>query len=312
MNKQRLFIFANDAASANVTMAYAVLYEKDYSHIFAYPQNEALEIYQQHIPQYIQKLPDKLNFLPKDVVVTGTSGLNSNYEMSIVKQAKLKGVKEVITIVDNTVNFKRRFLLDNQIIEKKYVPDEIWVFEYGFKSDILFLNQKIIYKENIYLQFLQKHYKQHPPKLQNDFIKKYKHNYLVILSEYVYELYGLSFGFTEYEFLEIILQTICELDLNIPIFLKLHPKEHKNKFNILLRKYSHLNILQDECNIQELIYYSKLVFGINSSVFMECQIFCKPTYSIQINAKKISIPCYLPKTCIITKRKVISKIISSS
>lgn len=206
----------------------------------------------------------------------------------------------------------KKILLDNKLIEKRYAPDKIWVFEEKFTSNISFLNSKIVYKENIYFEFLKKYYQEHPPKLQNDFIKKYKHNYLVILSEYVYELYGLNFGFTEYEFVEVILQTIHELDLNIPIFLKLHPKEHKNKFNILLRKYSHLTILQDECNIQELIYYSKLVFGINSSVFMESQIFCKPTYSIQINAKKISIPRYLPKTSIITKQKDIIKIISSS
>lgn len=84
-------------------------YMKKYSHIFAYPNNEALKIYQQHIPQYIHNLPTEINFIPEDIVVTGTSGLNSTYEMSIIKQAKLKGVKEVITIVDNTVNFEKDF-----------------------------------------------------------------------------------------------------------------------------------------------------------------------------------------------------------
>ncbi len=280
--KNRLLIFANDAASANVTAAYAYLYKKHFSQILAFANNTAFEIYAQYIPEYVST--EKTPFLTEDTVVTGTSGINARYEMEIIKKAKKANVKKIITILDNTLNFNMRFSLNGKLLEKKYFPDEIWLFEENFKSEIKALNQKFIYKKDIYIEFLEKLFKENPPRVNHSFIKKFKNRYLVILTEYVYELYGLRFGFTEYEILENILKSISESNLNIPVFLKLHPREKQNKYNIILRKYDHLDILKDQCNIQELIYYSKLILGINSSVFKEASLFKKKAYSIQIGS----------------------------
>jgi len=279
----RLLIFANDAASANVTMSYSYLYKDNFNKILAYPNGVAKDIYSQHIDNYIGS--SNYTFLCTDTVVLGTSGLDANYEMNILIEAKKSNVQKIIIILDAISNFNMRFSINNKIISEKYLPNEIWVFDNTFKSKYEYINKKFIYKENIYNLFLQKFYKNDLPKINNNFIKIHKNNYLVILTEYIYELYGLKFGFTEYDVVQNILEEVNNVNINIPIFLKLHPRENKNKFNILLRKYNHLDIIQQDCNIQELIYYSKLVFGINSSVFMECSLFNKLTYSIQINSK---------------------------
>ena len=307
LSKNRLLIFANDAASANVTMAYAYLHKDSFDEIIAFPLGVADIIYKNFIKEYISY--DTPLFLRSDIVVTGTSGLNSNYEMSIMKKAKENNVQHTITIVDNTQNFNMRFQLDNETIQSKFLAEEIWVFQQDFKTNIDNIQEKIVYKKDIYIKFLESYYAQNIPIAKDKLIQKYQHGYLVILTEYIYEFYGLKFGFTEYEMLEYILDAIDKLDLNIPIFLKLHPKEHPNKFNILLRKYSHLNILKDTWNIQELIFDSKVVFGINSSVFKECHFFNKPTFSIQIDAKKIHHVKQLDVESLITKKNSLSKIL---
>lgn len=306
MNK--LLTFAFDAASANMVVSYIGLYKDNYSEIKAYFGSPiAKNIYLQHIPQYICEKKD-IDF-SNSTVITGTSGINSSYEMNILKKAKQSNVQRTIVIVDNISNFEMRFLLDNQILDEKFAPDEIWVFDKTFKSNIKYLNKKLVYKENIYEIYLNKIFKNQEPRLTNKFVIKHKFQYLVILSEYLYELYGLNFGFTEYEMVENVLDSVDKLNRNIPIFLKLHPRENKNKYNILFRKYSHLNIICEDCNIYELIFYSKVVFGINSSVFMECNLFDKPTFSIQIGSKKEMFIKLLEKEKVIFSKKDLENIL---
>jgi len=306
--QNHLQIFASNAASANVTMAYTKLFKKEYSKVLAYSQKEASSIYKQHIPEYMQN--DKnIIFLHTDIVVTGTSGIDANYELEIIIKAKKANVKKIITIVDNVANFNMRFTTNNKLLEKRYLPDEIWVFDSNFKSDIEYFNTKILYKENIYKKFLKIFYEKNPPMINNKFINNHQGMYLVILTEYIYELHRLKYDFNEYNMLISILSTIDKLNLNIPIFLKLHPREHQNKFNIILRKYSHLNIMRDNCNIQELIYYSKVIFGVSTSVFMECNTFKKPYFSILIDSNKTLKPPFIKSKNIIYTYNHLKKIL---
>lgn len=305
-----LLAFAFDAASSNMVVSFIRLYKDNYSEIKAfYGSAIAKNIYLQHIPEYICE--EKNIDFANSTLIAGTSGINSSFEMNILKKAKQSNVQKSIVIVDNTSNFEMRFLLDNQILDEKFAPDEIWVFDKAFKSKVEYLNKKLVFKENIYEIYLNKIFKNEEPKLTNEFIIKHKFGYLVILSEYLYQLYGLNFGFTEYEMVEYILDSVDKLNPNIPIFLKLHPRENKNKYNILLRKYNQLNIVCQDCNIHELIFYSKLVFGINSSVFMECNLFDKPTFSVQIGSKKEMYLRFLEKEKIIFSKKDLENILIS-
>jgi len=294
--KNKLLLFAYDASSANMTIAYLYWHRELYSSFEIYIDGPALSIYKNKYTSKIKNI-ENLSFTKTDTVVTGTSGINSSYEMNIIKEATNKNVKKTIVLVDNCHNFDIRFTLDGNIISSQYAPNEIWVDNNKFISNISYLNKSIILKPDFYNNYLYSILKKCPPKLKHKFTKKYKNKYIVILTEYLYELYSLKFGYTEYEMLESILKNIN--NYNTPVFLKLHPAEHKNKFNILLRKYSNLNIIQDDCDIDELVYYSNLVFGINSSVFKQCNLYKIPTYSIQINSNRTMIVDSLDKKNII-------------
>jgi len=308
MKNKRLLLFANDAASANMIIAYISLYKQNFAKIIVYAQNSAVAICKEHVPEYCSTKDTNLTFIPSDIIITGTSGLDASYEMNIIKDAKKSKVKQTISIVDNITNFEMRFMINGKITIE-HLPDEIWVFQKKFLSNNPILNTRLQYKKNIYIQFLQKLYKENPPEAINPLIKKYKHKYLVILTEYIYELYGIKYGFTEYDMLEHILSQVSSMNLSIPIFLKLHPREHKNKFNILLRKYSHLNIFVIESNIQELIFYGKIILGINSSVFIECNVFNKPCFSVLIDSNKTMNPTFIKPHNIIHTKKNLKRIL---
>lgn len=305
----RLVVFAHDANSANITIAYIFFYGKLYEAIDIYCDGPAKEIFKRDYSSYIKEF-SSLKFFQTDTVISGTSGLYSSYEMSMIKNAKIAGVQKTITLIDNIANFEKRFILDGKLIDLEYLADEIWIDTIkSFKSDIPQIASKSIIKENFYKSYLKVFFQKFPPKQSHNFIKDHKGEYLLILTEYIYELYRLQFGFTEYEMVENILETIDALDLKIPIFLKLHPYESKNKFNILLRKYSHLQIIQDNCNSQDLIFYSKVVFGISSSLFKECSLFQKPTFSIQINSNKTIVVENIPNNHKIYSQKHLSVIL---
>ncbi|MCK5293368.1 MAG: hypothetical protein KAJ49_01855 [Arcobacteraceae bacterium] len=305
MNK-RLLVFAHDANSANITIAYIYFYKALYNEVILYPSGPAINLYNQKYPQLIS-YDNNFNFNSNDTIVTGTSGINSSYEMSIIQKAIQNKVKKTIVLVDNNVNFETRFELNNKILPIDYKPNEIWVDADNFHSDIKYLNDVIFLKDNFYIKYLKEYFQDNPPIPSHDFIKKYKYKYITILTEYLYELYHLKFGFTEYEMLEYILKNIP--NNNIPIFIKLHPTEHKNKFNIIIRKYSNLNIVLADCNIHDLIYHSKIIFGINSSLFKECNIFKIPTYSVQINSNKTMVVNFLEKAYIIYNQQTLKIIL---
>ncbi|PHO14054.1 hypothetical protein, partial [Malaciobacter marinus] len=79
---------------------------------------------------------------------------------------------------------------------------------------------------------------------------------------------------------------ISSVDLDIILFIKFHPAEDMKKFDKILKKYSFVKIYKGGFDIHEVLYNSKIVFGIDSSVFKESLLLNKQTYSLQIDAKE--------------------------
>lgn len=286
MKTYRLLVCCHDAQSANVTIAYLFFYKSNFSEISIYAKGPALEIYlKSPYSEYLRNI-DTISFTKKDTLLCGTSGINSSFEMGFIINARKNLISKIIVLIDDTKNFLLRFKYNNEVLKEEFSPDEIWVNSKDFVCEIEYLNKKLKYKENLYENYLIKQLEINKPKKSHPFIEKYSNKYIVILTEYLYDFYHLKFGFTEYEMVEHILKNIDIINQKIPIFIKLHPAEHKNKFNILLRKYSHLNIVCEECNTRDLIYFSTLVLGINSSVFLECKLYKILTYSVQIGSNK--------------------------
>lgn len=280
--KNRILIYSHDAGGANLAMAYAYYMDKLGYEVKCFPKGPAIKIFKNHISHLICN--ENIEFNRSDIVATGTSGIHSEYEMQLIRSVKKK-VSKVITFLDNTDEIIERFLYNNNLLEEEFLPTEIWYEKNISFKDYPFIENRIIFHENLYIKYLKDVFYKEKIKIQNKDILTFKNEYLLILTEYISELFGNTFGFDEYDFLKHILNEIVKLNLNIPIFLKLHPAERSDKFDDILRNYD-LKIYKDDYNIQEVLYFSKLVFGLNSSVFKEALLLNKPIYSIQIGAKK--------------------------
>lgn len=275
MSSDRTLFFAYDAGSANVTMAYAYKLHKQGKKVEAFAKGPAIEIYKKNIPDLLHH---KIVFTPKDTVIVGTSGIHSDYEMGILKQAKLFGVKQTIVILDSIDKIQTRFILDSQPLESSLFPHEIWTPKIPllintYKSKVTQINDP-------YLEYIHTHLFQKAPAINNPLIKQFKGKYLVILSEYVEELFGDRFGFNEWDSINYILDA---MDSKIPVLLKTHPAEPIDKYDALIKKSSQ-NLHSYRGDIHELIYYAKVVTGINSSVFQESLFLKKPSFSVQIGS----------------------------
>ena len=279
----RILVFSYDAGGANLAMAYAYYKNKEGYEVKCFPKGPALKIFENHIPSLISK--EMIDLKKSDIIVTGTSGMHSDYEMEIIKKFKNR-VYRTITLLDASGNLKMRFSIDGIALNKEFLPDEIYYEEnFDFLEHPL-LKLRVIKKENLYLKYLKEVFYKSKVATTNKDILKYKKNYLLVLTEYISDLYGDKFGFNEFDFLKDILTTIDNLSLNIVVFIKSHPAEDLNKYDAIISKYKNIKIYKANYNIQEVLFNSKIVFGLNSSVFKEALVLEKPIYSVQIGAKK--------------------------
>lgn len=287
-------IFAHDAGGANALFAYAFQLKKQGYNIKAYPDGPAVKIFEANIPEMIDKEPPTFN--KQDTVIAGSSGFHSTYELRMIKAAKKNGVRRTISVLDMPYNICERFKINGKIVDNRYLPHEIWVPKIIEKEKPKNKNitKLIIEKKNPYWSFLKKQRYSKPPLITNYWVKKYKNSYLLYVADYIKEQYGSTFGYTEYSLLRDFLTSAKRAGFTKPIFIKLHPREEKDKYVPIINKFPQLRIKQIDCSLQELIYYSRAIFGWLSSVFFEAALINKPTYSLQIGAKKFIEAYYTP------------------
>ncbi len=284
-NTRKVKIFAHDAASANVVVAYALLnYDSDVTSIMAYPKGPAVKIFNKEISEIATIYNDEnYDFGIDDIVITGLSGIHSNYELNIIKIANSHNVKDIISLLDRAVNIDDRFNMDTNDL-MSYLPHRILVPSKKFKkSKHKQINSLFQYYENPYWKYVYDKYYKVPPLITDSIVSNHKNNYLVYFTEYIFEHYGESLGYDEFslmrDFIGIFNNSL------IPIFIKLHPSEDKNKYDEYITG-KNIYIVKDKVSTQELLYYSKIVFGNMSSVFYEALLLKKESYSLQLNFKR--------------------------
>lgn len=282
---RKVKIFAHDAASANVVLAYTLLHYNDGSTtIMAYPKGPAVKIFDKEISEIATIYNDtNYNFATDDIVITGLSGINSNYELEIIKIANFHNVRDIISLLDRAINIDERFTVNESDL-KNYLPHKILIPAKEFKnSRHTQINRLLQYYENPYWNYIYKKYYTTPPIITNDVINNYKNNYIVFFTEYIYQQYGDTLGYDEFSLMRDFISIFNNSP--IPIFIKLHPSEDKNKYDEYIAGQN-IYIVKDKVSTQELLYYSKIVFGNMSSVFYEALLLKKETYSLQLNFKR--------------------------
>jgi len=282
-SKNRILLFSHDAGGANEVMSYGFLKSKEGYEVIAYPKGPAINIFEQHIPNLIAKEPFSLQ--ENDIIITGTSGIHSNYELEITKEANNLNI-EVITLLDSTDELLTRFTFNGETtISKKYLPSKIITNQKNFISEIQEIDHRLTYHKSYYLYYLKNFFYKNSIPITHSIIKRYEGEYILLVTEYFQELFGNLYGFDEFGLCKNIFEAVKEINPEIPILLKTHPAENENKFDSLIKQYQ-LKIIRSNFIIQEAVKYSKCVFGINSSVFKDSTLINKPTFSIQINATK--------------------------
>lgn len=304
LNSRRYIGFAHDAASANVVFSYLYKY-KDRHQCILNGKGPAENIFKKRVPDLFSC--EDVKFGDKDIVVTGLSGVHSNYELDMIRVARSKNVEKIISILDTPYGLDERFEIDGRFIGEKNLPDVVYipsrkVVSEKYKS----LNNILKYIPNPYIKWLKEYEYNTIPK--NIIHKNGNIKYFLYLTEYIKDQYGSSLGYDEYTLLYDFLTLFSEYaPSDISLVVKLHPQEDIKKYDSIIEKFPSLNVSVKKEELYSLLYYADAVFGNMSSVFVESKkILNKPSFSLQLEAKKFF---YETPATVIKTKKQLSKIL---
>ena len=204
------------------------------------------------------------NMLLTDIVknsnwlLCGTSW-KSDLEWNIIKEAK-KQQKKVIVFLDHWVNYRERFIRNNE----ECLPDEIWVGDHYAEriAKDNFSNLKIKLIENPYLLDIKKQLSRLGK------IRVRGNSVLYVcepIREHAYFKHGDEhyWGYTEEEALRFFLTSIDEMfTAKKSIIIRPHPSECLNKYDWVFDEFNHKDIkIDNKKTLLEQIFDSDIVVG---------------------------------------------------
>jgi hypothetical protein len=252
-NTKQILVFTNDAGAS----AYIASIISNESKIFNWtvyvisnsPATKELDKYNIPYNEFflLNEISEIIKKKQPDIILYGTGWLNFNV---IIKENSKKYNIKTIALIDNWVNYKRRF-------SKNVFPDAIIVMDDTAQKIALdTFNSKVpIFKiTNYYLKDISYNY----------FLKKNnKKNFVVFISEPTkVKKNHLDFNAVEYDLLTDILRKFEK------VIIRLHPTEPKNKYNKVISSYPKSVIKVVESNEEDLattLSKSKLTIGIGST-----------------------------------------------
>lgn len=287
INQKKILVFINDAGASAYICSIILNESNDFNwKVYAISSSPASKELEKNKISYKKFfLLDEINEIIKkenpNVVFYGTGWIN--FSGAIKESTKNNSIK-TFALIDHWVNYKLRFL-------KGCLPDVILVAddvakkkaESTFNSEVQIFQIKNYYLENIRYNYLLSDskikdsvvYISEPTKVKNNF---------------------LDFSKFEYELLEDILKIFNK------VLIRLHPTEHKEKYNEIISKFINSNIKVIEPYKESLattLSKSKLTIGIESTALYTSYLLGIKTISYIPNKyKEPSIP--LPKKYILT------------
>ena len=287
INQKKILVFINDAGASAYICSIILNESNDFNwKVYAIsnsPASKELEKNKIFYNKFL--LLDEINEIIKkenpNIVFYGTGWIN--FSGSIKESIKKNSIK-TFALIDHWVNYELRFL-------KNCLPDVILVAddvakkkaESIFNSKVQIFQIKNYYLENIKYNYL----------LSNSKIK----DCVVFISEPTkVKKNVLDFNKFEYEFLEDILKIFNK------VIIRLHPTEHKEKYNEIISKFinSDIKVIEPyEESLATTLSKSKLTIGIESTALYTSYLLGIKTISYIPNKyKEPSIP--LPKKYILT------------
>jgi len=234
----------------------------------------------------ILSLDDLIN--KSDWLLCGTSW-QSDLEWKAIQRAK-KANKKVISFIDHWVNYRERFIRNNE----ECLPDEIWVGDHYAEKIAKdnFLNVKIKLIENPYLLDI----KEQLLRLGNSRVESNSFLYVCEpIREHAYFQHGDEryWGYTEEEALRYFLTNINEISkVKRLVVIRPHPSEDFNKYDWVFDEFNHKGIkIDNKKTLLEQILESDIVVGCESMAMVVAILAEKEVISsIPTDGR----PCVLP------------------
>jgi RimJ/RimL family protein N-acetyltransferase len=265
-------VCCKDLGSGNQILNY-IMNDKKNKYFF-YLKKPSIDIFKKQFKNkknffFMNTVDQLLNNINKLIVGTGSS----NFEKSVAKKSLDRKIY-TISVVDHFSDIRKRFFFK----KKKFIPNEIWVFN-KFIKDYLkkFFNVKIVLKKNFYIKKFK-------------FNKRYKNESLLFIGE---PFFKKNNKFTHDQVsLDFFLRNVSKLKLGTnKIIIKLHPKQtfmsykkiiepFKKDFNIIINKYG---------NLQDCFKKTKYVFGLTSYALIIAAYLKKNVYHLKLPWQKIKL-----------------------
>ena len=223
-----------------------------------------------------------------DWLLCGTSW-KSDLEWNVIKEAK-KQQKKIIVFLDHWVNYRERFIRNNE----ECLPDEIWVGDHYAEKIAKdnFLNVKIKLIENPYLLDI----KEQLLRLGKSRVESNSFLYVCEpIREHAYFQHGDEryWGYTEEEALRYFLTNINEISkVKRLVVIRPHPSEDFNKYDWVFDEFNHKGIkIDNKKTLLGQILESDIVVGCESMAMVVAILAEKEVISsIPTDGR----PCVLP------------------
>ena len=225
-----------------------------------------------------------------DLVITGSSWA-SDLERIAIASAKKQGII-VATYLDHWTNYHQRFQLNGHTV----LPDEIWVGdEYALKlASKEFGSEKIKFVHNCYFDDVLGEIEDYSLNYQS--IPEETKNKILYICEPRTMNYGNPdfWGYTEYEALEGYLKYLINSRVCVEkLILRLHPSEHQDKYDEVIRKYHNVFPIEisQEDTLSKNIAWADWVVVCDSMAMYIAGLADKKVYScIPKHGRALSIP----------------------
>jgi hypothetical protein len=106
---------------------------------------------------------------------------------------------------------------------------------------------------------------------------------LLFVSEPLYENFGNSRGYSQYDALKYLLENVLSCRNKARVIIKLHPKDEREKYQRLLERFEEIDIrvVHHELSSLECLTLSNRIFGMTSIMLIEAFILGKTVVSLQ-------------------------------
>lgn len=281
-------VVCHDAGAANIVIS-ALLKTGRYDWR-AYMQGPAEKLWKEAFPEV--PLCDKLDkaILGAELVITGT-GWETDIEHNARKLAQFHQVKS-ITVIDHWVNYKERFVRDDEI----FLPDEFWVTdEYAYEIVLsTFPGKQVLQIPNYYME-----------KQLRDIAQVKSPNRFELL--YVLEPLRTDWerGVPgEFQALDYFMSCLPELNLPVDTVVRLrpHPSEPNGKYSHWINENPFVNIeLDASICIADSLGRATWVAGCESFALV---LALKAERTVYCTLPPWAPPCQLPHSGLIQLREL--------